>query len=94
MQIDRDKVTPGILVEMREILKIGGVKNSDDLTDEQVIQNIEHLFDVMVEFGRKIHDLFEPVVTAMVKFHPFTQQEIAEMWRHDPEAVIRMSQSR
>lgn len=58
MKIDRTRVTPEILTEMREVLMIAGVKYPQDLTEEQVISHIEHIFEILLEFAQKIRKVF------------------------------------
>lgn len=67
MKINRDKVTPEILDQMRETLVFAGVDHSQ-MTDEQVIERIERIMELLIEFGHAIRKIIEPIKIEIVSF--------------------------
>lgn len=66
MKIDRSKVTPEMLNKMRETLTIAG-EDHQEMTDEQIIQQIERILELMIEFCRIARQSSE-TVHAIVSF--------------------------
>lgn len=82
MKIDRTKITPEILFEMRKVLDIGGA-DTEYMTDDRVIDTIEKLMDAMIEFGRVIHEAVvkSTMVTMMGEFaNTPTAQALQELY--------------
>lgn len=86
MKIDHSKLTPEIIQEMREVIRIGGA-DPDALTDEEVIAAIERLVEAMIGLGRQIHEaVVKPMVTFVEEFaHSPTMHALREMYEQDLE---------
>jgi hypothetical protein len=67
VKIDRSKVTPEIMDQMRETLFIAGVDHTD-MSDERVIERIERIIELMIEFGQIIRKIIEPVKIEILSF--------------------------
>lgn len=67
MKIDREKVTPEILTEMRRTLATAGV-DATKLSDDEVVERIERLLEVMIEFGKQLRAIMRPAVEFMAQF--------------------------
>lgn len=80
MKIDRSKVTPEIMRQMRETLLIGGADVSDK-SDEWVIEGIEKLMEVMVELFRVITEtVVKPTIVFVDEFaHSPSMQELVRV---------------
>lgn len=67
MKIDRDKLTPEALIEMRFVLIQGGV-DPTKLTDDEVVEKFEHLGEAVVELGKKLSQFMAPISHFMQEF--------------------------
>lgn len=78
MKINRENVTPEILTEMRELLRIAGVDTAV-LEDEEVIVRIERLLLAVIEFGQMVQEhIIKPMNVAITNFvqSPIGQQMV------------------
>lgn len=67
MKLDREKLTPEMIIEMRCVLIQGGV-DPTRMTDDQVIEKFEHLAEAVVEFGKKAQAIVSPIAKFMEEF--------------------------
>lgn len=74
--IDRDKVTPELMTEMRSILEIGG-RDTSELSDEEVLCAIELFVDAVIAVGKQFREtVLKPAVVFLSE------------WSQTPEAQI------